>query len=384
MTAPFFKGRLFGPGLPGAGLTASGRWHDDKLVLNTESISLLVPAGDLRLEQAGFNLRQVRVSWRSAQGDFALFIGEAEDADRFLFQAPQSIAMHAGIAARRRHRVESRFRAALLVYGLVLCLPLFLLALFLMNTDRLAGWVAQAVPPEQEARIGSLVLAQTRAHTRLVQQGPAHAAITDIGTKLTAGSRYAYQWFVAENNEVNAFAAPGGVIVVYTGLIAQTSRADELAGVIAHEIAHVEQRHSLKNMIKSASLGVLLSIAVGDWSGSAIGGWIANLTQLKFSRDAEMEADREGARRMAGAGIAPDHMVDFFARLAKNEHSIAVPLSILATHPASEERMAALRQVISILPQRRYQPLNIDWETVRSSIKTSMAVPKATFIGALA
>lgn len=366
-----FDGRLFGPGIAGAGVAAGGQWQDDLLVLRGGDIRLEIPAADLRIDAAGFNVQQIRLSWRSERGEFAFFIEQAGDCERFLAQAPEPVTAQAGGIRKRQRGVASRFHAAVLVYGFILALPLILLALFLLNTDRLAGWVAQKVPVAYEAKIGNMVLAQTRTHTRLIESGPAHDAVKRIGAKLTAGSRYSYQWFVAEGKEVNAFAAPGGVIVVYAGLIAQAERAEELAGVLAHEVEHVEQRHSLRNLIKSAGFGVALSLALGDWSGSALGGWIANLTELKFSRDAEMEADREGLHRMVRANIEPEYMARFFAKLAQEEGKAAEALSMLATHPASRERMEALHRQITALPPKEYEALDIDWAKVKAAVVSS-------------
>ncbi len=367
MDASSFHGRLFGPGIAGGGVAATGHWLGQVLALRAGEISLQVAAADLRIEAAGFNVEQLKLSWPSPPHEYAVFI-EQGDRERFLAQAPPSVATRAAGVKKVQRTVESRFRAAILVYGFILALPLIILAAFLMNTDRLADWVATKVPVEYEAKIGSLVLAQTRAHTRLLESGPAHDAVKAIGSKLTAGSRYPYQWFVAQGKDVNAFAAPGGVVVVYAGLIQHAAQAEELAGVLAHEVAHVEQRHGLKNLVKGAGFGVLLSLALGDWSGSALGGWIANLTELKFSRDAEMDADREGLLRMTAAGIAPEHMANFFAKMARNESKTAETLSILATHPPSQERMEVLRKQIAALPQRRYEPLNVDWARVQASL----------------
>lgn len=367
--APSFTGRLFGPGIPGAGITLAGHWQDDSLVLRGGDVSLAIPGTDLQIEAAGFNAQQVRLSWQTAQGDFAFFVEQAGECERFFAHAPQAVVHHVHNVKKQRRGLHARFGAALLIYGMLLLSPLILLVIFLMNSDRLAGWVAEKVPPKYEAKIGDMVLAQTRARMQLLESGPAVEAVQEIGAKLTKGSRYRYRWAVAESREVNAFAAPGGVIVVYTGLIDKAARPEELAGVLAHEVAHVEQRHSLKNLIKSAGFGVLLSVALGDWSGSVVGGRIGSLTDLKFSRDAEEEADREGLRRLVEASIAPEHMANFFARLAQSDGKASEALSMLSTHPSSRERTQTLRQQILALPQKQYEPLHIDWPAVKASIR---------------
>lgn len=371
MSGARFRGRLFGPGLAGAGAAASAEWQAETLAVAAEGMTVQVEERAVRIEASGFNLRQLRLSWHAQEGEFAFFIDDEQDCAHFLAAAPASLVAVATRAGRNMGRVDSRFRAALLVYGLILALPVILLALFLINTDRLAGWVAAKVPPSYEEKIGDLVLAQTRARTRLVESGAAYDAVSRIGARLTAGSRYRYRWFVAEQQDVNAFAAPGGVIVVHAGLIRKAARAEELAGVLAHEVAHVEQRHAFKGLLKNAGFGVLLSLALGDWSGSALGGWVSTFTELKFSRDAEMQADTDGVRRLAHAEIAPRYMADFFGRLAQEEGKAAQALSMLATHPSSGERMAALQRQLAALPSRSYPPLPVDWAAVQASLSSA-------------
>jgi predicted Zn-dependent protease len=360
-----FGGRLFGPGIGGAGAVVAARWHGDALEIDGDRISLRAPAADLQIEVAGFNLRQIRIGWRGNQEESALFVERDEDVARFLEHAPATLRASLQSLRADRRRVDARFGSALLVYALILLLPLILLLVFLLRTDSIAGWAAQKVPLEYEHRLGRLVLAQTRP--RLLKNSAAQAAVQQIGGKLSAGSRYSYQWLVADADEINAFAAPGGIIVVNAGLIAHCERAEELAAVLAHEVAHVERRHALKNLFKSAGLSALFALAIGDWSGTALGAWAANLTQLKFSRDAEMEADRDGLQRLVRAGITPQPMADFFGRLARNESS-RPGAGILATHPSSQQRMQALQAQIGALPARSYPPLDIDWPALRAAL----------------
>lgn len=361
-----FNGRLFGPGIDGAGLEVSASWLGKLLTIDTE-LPLNIRASDLQIAAAGFNMRQLQVSWQDGEDAYAFFIEQEEARAAFLATAPQSLQASLADARKARHRIDTRFHALLGAYGLYLALPAILLALFLFNLDRVVGWAAAKVPIGYEAKIGNMVLAQTRAQSQVIESGPAAEAIRQIGGRLTEGSRYQYRWLLVRNEQVNAFAAPGGVVVVYSGLIKQTDRPEELAGVLAHEIAHVELRHSLQGVIKKAGFSILLSVVMGDWSGSAIGGGIATLTEMKFSRDAETQADEEGLRRLVKANISPQGMPEFFGKLAKKE-SGGPDLSMLSTHPASQERMKMLQERISQLPARSYPPLNLDWERIKASL----------------
>lgn len=371
MNASAFHGRLFGAGIAGAGEAARAWWEGSTLIVQTQDDVYRADGASLQIDAAGFNLRQIRLSWNAMDGSHTFFVEADEDRTYMTSGAPDSLRQAFARAEDAQRRMGRRFGAAAFAYGAVVALPLLLLLAFLLNIGRLVDWAAEKVPVRYEERIGDLVLAQTRAQMKFIESGPAHEAVTAIGAALTADSRYRYRWFVAENKEINAFAAPGGVIVVHSGLIAQTARAEELAGVLAHEVAHVEQRHSLKNLMKTAGFSVLMALAIGDWTGTALGNAAGKLTELKFSRDAETDADREGLRRLVDAGIAPHPMADFFAKLADKESS-ALP-SMLATHPASADRQQRLRAMIAELPPRQYAPLRFDWVQVRSSLPAAAA-----------
>jgi len=119
------------------------------------------------------------------------------------------------------------------------------------------------------------------------------------------------EFYVADDASVNAFAMPGGFIVMNTGLLTLADNAEQVAGVLAHEIQHVEKRHSLNGMVKSAGLMVTVSLVFGDLSGVAALG--SDLIRLKFSRQHEAEADIEGLKALVVSGISPTGMRDFFS-----------------------------------------------------------------------
>jgi predicted Zn-dependent protease len=262
-------------------------------------------------------------------------------------------------------RVERRFRLGWFALGLVLLLPFVPVAIFLARTDAVAAWAVDRIPAEQEARFGDLALAQTRARMRLADSGPAADAVRLIGQRLTLGTRLRYRWFVADSPQINAFAAPGGVVVVFSGLIRAAERPEEVAGVIAHEVGHAELRHGLRAVVKGLGFRALLSVALGDLSGGALEEAVANLTELRFSRDAEREADTDGLKRMLAARIDPQGMVRFFERLDEDGKA-AVP-ALLSTHPVTGERLATLRRGVAAAKVEA-KPLAVDWAEVKRGL----------------
>jgi Zn-dependent protease with chaperone function len=355
-----FSARLFGPQLPGSGVAAAGAWQDDA------SLRVVSPAGEwtaahLSISASGFNAERLKISWQDANGEYALFIEDVSARAHCRAGAPALYARHFLAANLQQQGVERRFRLGWALLSGLFLIPFFLLGLLYLQQDTVAAWLIQRIPAQQEARIGEVVLAQSRLTMQLIESGPSVEALGRLGAKLTTDSLHHYRWFVANNKEINAFAAPGGIVVVNAGLLRAVSSPEELAGVLAHEIAHVELRHSLKGIAKSLGLRTLATLALGDYGGTALAEGMKHLAELGFSREAELEADQEGLRRLVAAGIDPQGMVRFFELLEK-EQQLAPP-QFLSTHPATAERMAALKSEIALLPQA-WQPLEIDLATL--------------------
>ncbi len=360
-----FVGRLFGPGLPGTGIEADGSWWAGRLGLLEDGREIVaeLPAVDAY----GFNAAQLRVSWSAPAGEFAFLMDKAEACAAFAAAAPSAMAGALRGACRTRAKIERRFRWGWAALVLLLLLPVIAVGLFLLKAEVLSEWFARYVPVAYEQKIGDLVLTQTRVQMRLIDAGPAVEAVRTIGQRLVPESRFQYRWFIAERPEINAFAAPGGVVMVFSGLLKAADTPEEVAGVLAHEIAHAELRHGLRGMFKSLGMRALLSVALGDLSGSTLAEAAANLSGLKFSRDAERAADRDGLRRLAAAGVDPHGMTRFFERLAEQEGKSGLP-ALLSTHPATEERLADLQAAVAALGVVKTQPLAFDWAAVKSAL----------------
>ena len=189
--------------------------------------------------------------------------------------------------------------------------------------------------------------------------------VVEIGKRLTQGSAYPYEFYVTEDKSVNAYAMPGGFIVVHSGLLALAGSADEVAGVLAHEVAHIERRHSLRGMAKSAGLYAVVALFFGDFG--RLSGAAADLLNLKFSRDNERDADSAGLTLLVKAGLEPAPMAAFFRKMAAE--SVAVP-AFLSTHPASEERFDNLDRAVKASPEaaRATAPLAIDYPAVKAAL----------------
>jgi hypothetical protein len=173
-------------------------------------------------------------------------------------------------------------------------------------------------------------------------------------------SGFNFTFTVLNQDQVNAFALPGGPMFIYTGLLKATDNEAQLAGVMGHEMAHVILRHGTHEATKANFVGMLaggLGAILGG-SGSTAGkltqaglGLAGNSFILKFSRDAETEADALGSRLMASGGYDPTHMAKFFEKLGA---SGGQQLQILSDHPNPGNRQVAIQAEMRTLPARQY------------------------------
>jgi Zn-dependent protease with chaperone function len=374
------EARLFGEGLPGGGQPVRVHWRG--ALLSIEGEGLRWQAGVAGMAGAGFDGKDLRVDLDGVvaeideslapdtAGAYTVYIASGQRG-AFAAAAPPSLAQALSTSQEIGRRLDRRFRLAWALAAALVLVPLLAVGWAIWRSDLLAGWVVERIPVAQEIALGDLVLAQTRAGMRLQESGAAVEAVRAIGETLVGDSRFRYRWFVAEREELNAFAAPGGVVVVFAGLLRTVETPEELAGVLAHEIAHAELRHGMRAMVKSVGLRALVGVATGELGGGVLADAATRLTELKFSREAEREADADGLQRLLRAGVDPRGMVRFFARLAEQDK--ATPPAFLSTHPDSDERRRVLAAAIDRLPSRDWRALPVDWPAVRASLPAAAA-----------
>ncbi len=213
--------------------------------------------------------------------------------------------------------------------------------------------------PEQDVELGRQSAQQITREVTLLNDPAVVEYVQRLGAKLAKhapGHDFPYQFQVVGTRDINAFALPGGFIFVNAGAIASAQNEGELAGVLAHEIAHVALRHGTnqasKAYIAQAGLGVLGALA-GDSPEmgeiiNAVGGAGANMLFLKFGRTAETQADLEGARILAAAGYDPRDMARFFETLEKAAGGQRTP-EMLSDHPDPGNRIASINELAPTL-----------------------------------
>ena len=164
---------------------------------------------------------------------------------------------------------------------------------------------------------------------------------------------------------VNAFTFPGGKVVLTSGLIDEAEGADEIAGVLAHELEHVRQRHVMARIIRGSILSLGWAVTVGDFSGLFVldPSTIFAVASQSFSRDDERSADRGALARLDGARISRQGFAAFFRRIQKETDVLPAWLS---THPASEERFAAIAVDGPLVP-RSPALSNDEWKALKNA-----------------
>jgi len=354
------NGQIFGPGFAGAGTRIEFEADNNGIRVHTQEADDAAPRwSTIEFAKTGWDGAQLRLEWKGRAGVYSLAVSDAQ-----AIAALKGLA--GGKAAAKSARPDGATRSVVhLVIGVTVLLPLLLFAALVWQHDRIIAWAVSHIPVEQEMKLGEIIFAQHKTGLKLVESGPALEMVREVGARLTVNSAYKYQFHVAEDASVNAFAIPGGFVVMHTGLMQLAQTPEEVAGVLAHEVQHVELRHSLRGMAQSLGLYAALSLLVGDMSGLAsLGG---DLLRLKFSRNHETEADREGLKALVAAKINPLGMRDFFGRMAEQSK---LDLGFLSTHPASDERMADMERLIKALPeaQIKLEPLPYDYAAIKASL----------------
>ena len=254
------------------------------------------------------------------------------------------------------------------------------------------GEVTQAAfTPLQERRLGESIMREIRADRSFLDDAEAADYINNLGNRLAArspGSRQDFEFFLIREAQINAFALPGGFVGVHTGLILTAQSESEVAGVMAHEIAHVTQRHIARMIAQQkrdqiASLAalaaaILLSRVNSQAAEAAAAFGQASVVQgqLNFSRDAEREADRVGLQILEQAGFDPRAMAVFFERLqrATRFYETGAP-SYLRTHPLTFERIADIQGRTQNLDYRQI-PDSLEFQLIRAKLRAQFDAPR--------
>ena len=245
----------------------------------------------------------------------------------------------------------------------------------------------QVLSPFEERVLGEAFMREIRSRLTVVADPLVEQYIQSLGYKLVASSGrrdYEFTFFVVEDESLNAFAAPGGFVGINAGMMLATRSESELASVLAHEIAHVTQRHIARGIEHSSRsnipvlAGILAAIVIGSQNveaGQATAAAVIGSSaqrQINFTRQNEMEADRVGIRMLADAGFDPREMAGVFEKLQNAARYSQAPPEFLSTHPVTTNRIAEARERADRLPYRQHESSEA-YFVVRSMLRVRVA-----------
>ena len=265
---------------------------------------------------------------------------------------------------------------------MLLCLPMAN-PVSASNLPDIGNSAELLMSPEDEKRIGLEFMRQVRHQLKLEDDVSSNEYIQNLGNKLASQidtRDQTFTFFIISNPTINAFAGPGGFIGVHTGLIFSAKTEGELASVLAHEIAHVTQRHLLRSMessknISLATFGAIIAAMVlgGEVGEAVFASTLAGTAQnqLSYSRAHEQEADRVGIEMLTRAKYNPNDMPNFFETLQRQSRfSQANVPELLLTHPVTTSRIADTRARADLLVKANanyFESENYEQKTPRSA-----------------
>lgn len=336
-----------------------------------------VVGGQVQFDSWNLHFQSEEVTLRIPLPRLKVELGEGED-ERVYFSDPsqpewkiytldESVLDHRALANESgvreqlskivtRRELSSRLKLTLW------CLAVFavLACLGWMATSFMARSLIARIPAEWEAEIGREVLEELQGEMQFVDDKERMAKLAALASPLTrkvGGTNQPFIFHIVENPEPNAYALPGGHVIVYTGMLDLVDRPEELLGVIAHEVAHVTQKHGFRKVMSGA--GPFLIFGVFLRGGNGLLNMLSDnsglLIQQSFSQEYETEADDVGWQYLVDANIDPRGMTELFLKLKGYELGqklVSLTPQAFDSHPALEKRIARLEAKWKKLPRK--------------------------------
>lgn len=374
-----YQGHAFHAGFNNGRASGTLQISPQHIRFHNSQAEVSLPLQGLRCELGGASDRLIFLShadepqWKLYTSDRALL------ADPHLQQIP---AVHAQLQKVRQKRAINWGLFAV-ISALIVLLP----TLLLFNMDLMSARLARHVPLEWEQTLGEQALKQYRINQHFFDQKKAQALLQPLVQPLldaNTDSRFEFHFHINRDEQVNAFALPGGYVVINSGLILRAETPEELLGVVAHEMAHVTEQHGIRNVIGSAGIYLTLTTLLGDASGllALLVDAAPFLLNQSYSRGFETASDEKGAALLLAADIDPRGLSHFFEKLKEeedrrlkemagedNEALAKATLSMLSTHPATEDRIRHLEKITQVPANARFRDLDEPFLHLQNAIK---------------
>ena len=341
-----------------------------------DDVTLTLPLQELDISMGGAGKRLIYFS-NPTVPDVTFYT-----ADRAILKDPD-LSYHPACSQALGGVRRGRRNRRLATLGLLVLAAAAILAPFLF-IDGLIRAAAERIPFEWEAQLGTVMFDSVTQGQTFVTQPELLEQLERLTRPLVAvvnqdNPEYTFEFHIVEDATLNAFALPGGQVVIHTGLLLAAERPEEVAGVLAHEISHVTCRHHLRGILKRAGITAVAACLIGDIGSVSdlLIGYGSTLAILKNSRTFEYEADAVGWDYLVRARIDATGMIEFFQRL--QDHSgdagdLTDQLDFLSTHPATADRIKELES--RPLPEKsQYYQFEMDFTAFQQQLRNSTTQP---------
>ncbi len=362
------EGRLRGKQVPGGSV-------DARLSVSTEGILVTPEAGPAHT----IPIQGMRLHRDDSQALVASQAGgqwSVTCADPNFFRALETVAgnhLNNQLARLEGQKVSSRgkhligcFIALAIIGGMIWAIP----SLFNKGVDA----TVESLPHSLDKTLGEAAQSSMDPGGTILDDEAILEPLQKIFDRLTPHAEMEgieYKFRVVQSEVSNAYALPGGFITIFTGLIKESDSAEEVAGVLAHEIAHVYRRHGLRRVAQNAGLMVSLSLLFGNLGGlEKIALDLFTLAQVNdISQDHETDADLIGLRILVDARIDPRGLTTFFAKMKDVHGDQPKSISWASSHPRFDDRIETIERNLEEmegLPQ--WEPLDVDWPALKEAL----------------
>ena len=298
-----------------------------------------------------------------------------------------SFRHHRGMQGQKAAIVKRRWLGRAVVIGVFVAIALAIVGLWAAKGP-MVGAIARQVPAAWEEKLGELAFKQITTRARLVEDPALQRQLEALTGPLVAGvksERYKFKFHIVEDASLNAFALPGGTVAIHSGLLLRAERPEEIAGVLAHEIAHVTRQHSVRRMIETLGLYAILGAFFGDTEGlfAILAENSGALLELKFSRDAERDADEQGWGSMLAGDINPRGMITMFQKLDQEHEELKKKAGalgkletpgFLSTHPHVKDRITQLEEKWTKLGKKEgYRTFDLNFKEFQNTLRSRLS-----------
>ncbi len=345
--------------------------HCISITITPAALQLLLSGGETK----HWPYDQIRQTQGAYNGEPVRLEFGPEPAEAVVISTPALLtAIHKAAPTMVQHFHNPSWRKTRIRWTLCAALGVILMVvgLYRWGIPGMAAVATPYVPLTWEETLGRQVIEYLAPEARQCHDRDRLRKLDHVVQTLTAThptSPYRIRLSVVDAPAINAFAAPGGQVVIFRGLLEKTASPEQLAGVLAHELQHVYQRHTTRAILEQTATTFLLTAVSGDLSGGLAWGLEGARTMgsLHYSRTHEREADIEGLRMMQAARLDPAAMIAFYGIMQQGARDHAGPPDFLSTHPDMGERLATLIALAGPPPTETLALLpGEDWKDIRT------------------